>query len=292
MSKNKTVNKVEPVKISPPSEKVREISVEDSTVVSEVRPELIKEEVLVEVKSEVVENVTTVNEEPEVSPDPELDLPAEEGVGEVEDNMSIRDIDTLDRLAKYEAVKSKTLSSVADGARSRTLLIANANFKYLMECKNPELKKFNPMEVTARGTNIKASMTPEEEIYFMENNFDWFSINGTLLVNKGEMIGTSGMFMPTGNNFVVCTVKQFADIIGYEPDGSNWGIHKASYNDSSVKAWYKTKITKYNLSKFIVAYCEGKIARMDGVGRLSSAQKAELLNEAKKYEKFDTAKNK
>lgn len=185
-----------------------------------------------------------------------------------------------EEIAKQEAIDSGLLGNKIDAARGKLLLGRHKGFVAYMEVRNPELKTLK-----SRGFSgvSKAAYTEEEKEYFMRNNFDWFQVNGTCYEDFGKQLGSSGVYLPTGyNKWAVCTIEQFVEVILREID-VNRGRHQASYEDKDSKYprrsyWYKRDITKFNVDKFILDYCEGKIARMDGVGALPSSVKENLLN--------------
>ena len=199
-----------------------------------------------------------------------------------------RDIAKLESKALAEVTRNGTVSNMTDNVRFNYMMTALGAYKAELLREDPTLTNFDVLSFLG-AEDIEKKYTNKEMNYFMSNNFDWFQINGTLLEHRGSMVGTSGMTMPTREHYVVCTVKQFADIIAYKPDGLNHGRHKASYMDKTNKTWYMKDINKFNLSKFIIAYAEGKIAKISGVPTLSKADKVELLALAAKYKKFDTS---
>lgn len=187
------------------------------------------------------------------------------------------DVNVLNREHEMEAKANGTFSSLMDKARGKALSGKNKGFLTYMESKNPNLEKIGRDGLRTS----RSAYTQEEMIYFMNSNFDYFMINGTCFYDRGRNFG--GTYLPTGEGFAVCKITDFADVIMRDGD-SNWGRHKYSYEDSSRPTWYKKKITKYNLSKFLVDYCEGRTARMDGVGALPSAEKEVILNLAKEID--------
>lgn len=189
------------------------------------------------------------------------------------------DLEEENRLAKQDAIESGLLSTKIDSARGKLLMGRNKGFITHMELRNPKLVSLK----NSGFRNIsRAAYTEEEKEYFMRNNFDWFQVNGTCYEDFGKQLGSSGVYLPTGyNKWAVCTIEQFVEVILREID-VNRGRHQASYEDTDSKYprrayWYKRDITKYNVDKFIIDYCEGKIARMDGVGSLPSSVKEGLL---------------
>lgn len=186
------------------------------------------------------------------------------------------DIAKLDKEDELEARQNGTISTLTDKVRSKLVTNTNKGFLSFLEYRNPKLV------MTGRTQVSRANYTEEEMIYFMKSNFDYFVMDGTCYYDRGRNLG--GTYLPTGtSNFAVCKIEDFADYIMREGD-SNWGRHKYSYEDSTRPTWYKKKITKYNLSKFLVDYCEGKTLRMDGVGALPTAEKDRLLELAKEID--------
>lgn len=222
-----------------------------------------------DVKKTAAVNTETTNIEEHSTPTVEMhsEFHVEESV----------DVDVLNKEHELEAKANGTFSTLLDKARGKVLSGKNKGFLTFMESKNPDLEK-----IGRDGLQVsRAAYTQEEMIYFMNSNFDYFMINGTCFYDRGRNFG--GTYLPTGEGFAVCKITDFADVIMREGD-SNWGRHKYSYEDSSRPTWYKKKITKYNLSKFLVDYCEGRTARMDGVGALPTAEREAILTLAKEID--------
>ena len=125
----------------------------------------------------------------------------------------------------------------------------------------------------------------------MEKCFDYFQVNGTLLTSRGALLGTSGVTLPTGPQYVVCTLEQFVQIIAYEPDGLNGGRHRASYTDASNPTWYGKSINRFNIGRFLLDYCEGKVARTKGMHPVKAEEKVALVKLAHELiEKYDSSR--
>lgn len=231
-------------------------------------------------KTQIVEEplITEVSILNQVSEEIVEDEKSDEFIDEVSTDVISEEIDWKmeDVLQRKDALESGLISTLLDKTRSRLLIGKNKGFLANLEARFPRLKGFN-----FTGFSSRASYTEEEKIYFMKNNFDWFQVNGSCYYDFGKQLGTSGVYLPTGNKWAVCTIEQFVDVILRDVD-VNKGKHRASYEDTSNKFprgsyWKGREITKYNVDKFIIDYCEGKIARMDGVGSLPTSVKEDLL---------------
>lgn len=197
------------------------------------------------------------------------------------------DAEALDREHKLEAQERGELPTLLEKAKANKIIHANKSFLAHLEGSNPNLAKFGRQNFSL-SINSRASYTEEEKEYFMKKNYDWFVVEGSCYHDAGKPLdGISGSpYLPCDGKYGVCTIERFVELVTRGGGDANWGRHKHSFEDDSLKYergpyWKGRKITKYNIDKFVIDYCEGKVARMEGVGTLPKAEMDTLVETIK-----------